>query len=68
MDINVKIHPSVPQNDNPNSLIFSGKISEMTKKGKVKTAHDAINITKLNDATGIQLYASTSYCHDFNIT
>lgn len=68
MDINVKIQPTVPQNDMPKSLISSGIISEMTKKGNVRTAHDAINITKLNDATGTQLNASTSYCHDFNIT
>lgn len=51
----------------PKSFIFSGITSAITKLVSVNTAHDAIKITNENEATGIQLYASMSYCHDFNI-
>lgn len=58
---------NVIQNDCPKSFSFSGIISEMTKNGKVKMAHDAMNIVKLNEIIGIELNASTSYCHVFSI-
>lgn len=48
------------QNETPKAFNPAGISSVMTRNGKVKMAHDAINITKENDVIGIQLNASTS--------
>lgn len=47
------------QNERPNSLIFSGMISDMTKNVKVRIAHDAIKMTHEKLTIGIQLKGST---------
>lgn len=46
---------NVKQNDIPKSFNFSGNTSEITKYGRVRTAHDAIKMTNEKLATGIQL-------------
>lgn len=57
--VNASNHMSVIQNDIPNSFSLSGKISEITRNGSDKMAHDAIKIASEKLANGIQLNAST---------
>lgn len=64
IEMNARNQLSVMQNDMPMSFIFSGRISAMSINGSDRIPQDPMNITKLNDATGNQLNASTSYCRD----
>lgn len=64
--INESVHKSPMHNETFTSLTLSGINSDMTKNGRFNIAIDAIKIIKLNDATGIQLNASTSYCCDLS--
>lgn len=60
-------HTSPLQTVEAKSLIFSGMISEMTRNGNVKTAHDAMNITNEKLAIGMKLNVSTLYPADWSI-
>lgn len=55
------------QKDTPKSFNLSGITSDMTKNGKVRIAQAAMKMTNEKLTKGIQLNASTSNCHDFNI-
>lgn len=57
--INEHTHKTIMQNVCPKSFNFSGMISEITRKGNVKTAHDAMKQTNEKLTIGIKLTDST---------